>query len=274
MSNSVLICLDLDGTLFNRQSEISERNRRALKNCLDKGAAVCFVTGRPYCFAKYTALSVDPRIRVISGAGACYEWSGSLITREIPKQALKEFVDCLSQSTAQAFFKGLHTFYTHEAYDERFLYDRYNPDFPPDCQVHSLTCLPYPELKKQVKDIHKILVYEKEKERLDTFEACVSVIPGLQVSRYNDISFDVTAAGVDKGRAILDIRSRLGLPKEAVLAIGDAPNDLPMFREAGIRVAMGNAREEIRRLCHYTTAANEEDGVAQVLEHLETYFAI
>lgn len=272
--SSAMICLDLDGTLLNSQSRVSERNQRALKKCLNEGAAVYFVTGRPYCFAKSLAESVDPRIGVISSAGACYEWNGELIVNTIPEDSLKAFVDCLELSTAHAFFKGQHRFYTHNAYDKRFLYDNMNVWFSPNCQVKSYVELSYAELREQAKEIHKILVYEEEKEHLNTFEEQVSKIPGIQVSRYNDISFDVTAAGVDKGRAIRDIRGRLGIAPQLVLAIGDAPNDMPMLQEAGIRIAMSNAKEEIRLYCEQVTGTNEEDGVAQVLEHLDNYLEI
>lgn len=271
--NRPFICLDLDGTLLNRQSRISERNQQALKKCLDEGAAVYFVTGRPYCFTKALAMTVDPRIGVISSAGACYEWEQERIITPVPEPALEAFMDCLEQSAAHAFLKGLHDFYTHDAYDERFLYDRMNGWFPADCQVQSFTNLSFSELRGQAHDIHKILVYEEERERLDIFEKQLSGINGIQVSRYNDISFDVTAAGVDKGKAIRDIRSRLGISRDCVLAIGDAANDLPMLQEAGIPIAMGNAREEILRFCKWTTTSNEEDGVAQVLEHLKQYLS-
>ena len=267
-----MICIDLDGTLLNRQSRISERNQRALKKCLNQGASVYFVTGRPYCFTKSLAESVDSRIGVISSAGACYEWEGELIVNTISDDSLKAFVDCLELSSAHAFFKGLHKFYTHDVYDKRFLYDAMNSWFSPSCQVESYTELSYSRLREQAKEIHKILVYEEEKVRLDVFEKHVSQIPGIQVSRYNDISFDVTVAGVDKGHAIRDIRGRLGIGREWVLAIGDAPNDMPMLREAGVRIAMRNAKEEIHLFCDRMTASNEEDGVAQVLEHLDSYF--
>lgn len=266
-----LICLDLDGTLLNGQSRVSERNQQALKKCLNEGAAVYFVTGRPYCFTKALAMSVDPRIGIISSAGACYEWKQELIITSVPQPALKAFVDCLEHSTAHAFLKDLHHFYTHDAYDKRFLYDWMNSWFPADCQVQSFAELSFSELHSQAHDIHKILVYDEAKERLDAFEKQVSGIDGIQVSRYNDISFDVTAAGVDKGLAIRDIRNRLGISRDYVLAIGDAPNDLPMLQEAGFPIAMGNAKKEILRLCKWTTTSNEEDGVAQVLEHLEQY---
>ena len=52
--------------------------------------------------------------------------------------------------------------------------------------------------------------------------------------------------GADKGKALRMLAQRMGVSMERVLAIGDADNDLPMLRAAGIGVLMGNARESVR----------------------------
>ena len=178
---SALVCLDLDGTLLNRAGQVSERNRAALISCLDKGAAVCFVTGRPYCFAKSLAVSIDPRIGVVAGAGACYEWEGELIEHPLPEDARRKFVDCLARSSAHAFFKGRRLFYTHDVYDRRFLYDWMNDRFPEEYRVQSLTELTFEELKERTEKIHKILVYEEDSRRL----------VGAQMASTEDISMGI-----------------------------------------------------------------------------------
>lgn len=40
-----------------------------------------------------------------------------------------------------------------------------------------------------------------------------------------------------KARALVEMRERLGLPREAVLAVGDGANDAPMLQEAGLGVS-------------------------------------
>lgn len=263
-----MICLDLDGTLLNNQGTVSEKNKKCLSACLDQGFKVYLVTGRPYCFAKYIAGTIDQRIGVIACAGACYEWNEKLIAHEIASEALIKIIECLERSAAHAFFKGRTYFYTHEIYDRRFLYDHMNDRFPENLKVKSFTELPYAELKRSAAHIHKILVYDMDRDRLCQLETQVSKIALLNISRYNDISFDMTAEGTDKGTAIREIRQRLHLEKSQVLAIGDAANDLPMFREAGRRIAMGNATPQIKEICHEVTKSNEEDGVAWILENI------
>lgn len=43
-----LIALDLDGTLYNANGQISDKNREVLKHAIDRGITVVISTGRPY----------------------------------------------------------------------------------------------------------------------------------------------------------------------------------------------------------------------------------
>ena len=48
--------------------------------------------------------------------------------------------------------------------------------------------------------------------------------------------------------------------------VGDADNDLAGLRAAGLAVAMGNANEHVRRICHVVVADNNHDGCAEAIE--------
>ena len=47
-----------------------------------------------------------------------------------------------------------------------------------------------------------------------------------------------------------------------------APNDLQMMEYAGISVAMGNARYEVRELADMVTEHIDEDGILKAFERL------
>ncbi len=53
-----------------------------------------------------------------------------------------------------------------------------------------------------------------------------------------------------------------------MIAFGDMPNDLPMLRWAGYGVAVANAHPQVLAAADEITAANDEAGVARVLERL------
>jgi hydroxymethylpyrimidine pyrophosphatase-like HAD family hydrolase len=48
--------------------------------------------------------------------------------------------------------------------------------------------------------------------------------------------------------------------------LGDAPNDVLMFKRSGFSIAMGNASEEVQREATWVTASNEDVGLAKAVE--------
>ncbi len=90
------------------------------------------------------------------------------------------------------------------------------------------------------------------------FEASLSGAPFLEMS----------PAGVNKGSGLAELAAKLGVAQADTVAFGDAMNDIPMLRWAGIGVAMGNADEAVKRAADRVTASNLDDGVAIVIEQL------
>lgn len=43
-------------------------------------------------------------------------------------------------------------------------------------------------------------------------------------------------------------------------------NDIPMFKTAGLSIAMANAKEETKKYSDTVTLSNDEDGVAYAIE--------
>ena len=68
-----------------------------------------------------------------------------------------------------------------------------------------------------------------------------------------------------EGTGMLALAELLGVPREATMAVGDADNDLPMLRDAGLGVAMGNANERVRAAADVVVADNDHGGVAEAI---------
>ncbi len=80
--------------------------------------------------------------------------------------------------------------------------------------------------------------------------------------------FELMHPDASKGCAIRQLAKRLGIQKEEIMVIGDNYNDLPMFENAGVSVAMGNANKDIKSCATHTTLTNDENGVAHIIEEL------
>ncbi|MGI4982323.1 MAG: Cof-type HAD-IIB family hydrolase [Janthinobacterium lividum] len=79
---------------------------------------------------------------------------------------------------------------------------------------------------------------------------------------------DITHPDANKGQAVRGIARQLGVPLEEVAVLGDMANDVAMFREAGLAIAMGQAREDVRSHAHAVTLRNADDGVAAAIHAL------
>lgn len=81
-------------------------------------------------------------------------------------------------------------------------------------------------------------------------------------------AYHINSAGVDKGRGLREAMARYGAARDDTIAIGDSQTDVPMFREAGISIALGNAADHIKRQASMNVAAHAGDGVLEALRVL------
>ena len=58
----------------------------------------------------------------------------------------------------------------------------------------------------------------------------------------------------------------LSVPPAEIATIGDMPNDVLMFRNSGVSIAMGNASAEVQKSATYVTGSNEAEGFADAME--------
>ena len=60
--------------------------------------------------------------------------------------------------------------------------------------------------------------------------------------------------------------SLVGVPIEHCIAMGDSANDIDMLKVAGISVAMGDAIDEVKKICTYVSCDCKDGGVGQAIE--------
>ena len=77
---------------------------------------------------------------------------------------------------------------------------------------------------------------------------------------------EIFAKNTSKGTALNALALRLGIAKEEIACIGDSANDLPMFEAAGLKIAMGNAVQELKKKADIVAYSNHIDGAAKVIE--------
>ena len=53
-----------------------------------------------------------------------------------------------------------------------------------------------------------------------------------------------------------------------IATIGDAYNDVLMFAESGVSIAMGNAVDDVKASATYVTTSNDDEGFANAVQNV------
>ncbi|WP_370775602.1 HAD family hydrolase [Holdemania massiliensis] len=262
-----MVCLDLDGTLFNRSKQIGQLSRRQIQRCLDQGVEVAVVSGRAYQFAYKTAQMIDSRLSVIGFVGAYRCFHGQAQGEPIPQAALYEALTLLKREDCPVFMKQLNTIYCSHDVPLSGDYVAYTADQPPQHRIVLHSNQDLPVIAQQNSDpVYKLLV--RARGRTEAIAQQLRPLSGIRIFIYPYGDIEVISAQADKGIAIREAAAQLGIQQTQILGIGDSVNDLPMFAGCGLRVAMDNAVDPVKAQADYITLTNDEDGVGEALRRL------
>jgi Cof subfamily protein (haloacid dehalogenase superfamily) len=84
----------------------------------------------------------------------------------------------------------------------------------------------------------------------------------VAASRSQDYYLDVTHPDANKGGVVKYLSARYGIPQDEIATIGDMPNDVLMFAQSGLSIAMGQSGREVHRAARHVTTSNEDEGFA------------
>ena len=65
----------------------------------------------------------------------------------------------------------------------------------------------------------------------------------------------------------MELYKLLNIEKNNIISFGDSMNDVPMFEKSGYKIAMKNAKQELKNIADYITEfSNNENGVIEFLK--------
>jgi Cof subfamily protein (haloacid dehalogenase superfamily) len=115
---------------------------------------------------------------------------------------------------------------------------------------------------------NKIVGVSKEFEILAQRERDVrtALADRATVTRSQSYYLDITHPLANKGVALSEIARLLGVQLTEIAVIGDGGNDVAMFEQSGLSIAMGNASPAVQRAADFVTDSNCDDGFANAVE--------
>jgi hydroxymethylpyrimidine pyrophosphatase-like HAD family hydrolase len=113
--------------------------------------------------------------------------------------------------------------------------------------------------------IWKFLIASENPASLEAFMQAAGA-HGFACVRSSRNRVDVARAGNSKGRRLAEFLAQRNIPPREVIAFGDQDNDKEMLELAGLGIAMGNSRPEVRACADWVTGDNDSDGIAEVFQ--------
>ncbi|MFE1072883.1 Cof-type HAD-IIB family hydrolase [Streptomyces sp. NPDC058783] len=266
-----LIATDLDGTLLRDDKSVSPRTVAALAAAEKAGIEVFFVTGRPARWMDVVSAHVHGHGLAICGNGAAVvDLHGGpgkhrfVKVRELPRENALDAVRLLRQAAPGTVYAVEQTYGFHQ----EPAYPKLHVEVPDDL-------LPAEEIlapggRAAAEPVLKILAFHPELAP-DAFLTLARLALGdrANVTRSSPSALlEISGPDVSKASTLALCCAERGISHEEVVAFGDMPNDVEMLTWAGRSYAMGNAHPDVVAAASGRTVANNDDGVAVVIERM------
>jgi Cof subfamily protein (haloacid dehalogenase superfamily) len=256
------IATDLDGTLLRSDGSLDDRSRRALTAVEAAGAMFVICTARPARWMRPLVEATGHRgVAICSNGGVLWDLHTESVLEDFPldPEIAGEVVALLQEELPGGVWAVERSsgFGREPAYWSRW-------PIPPETTVAAIESL-------VTEPSHK-LMFRNDRHTADVLleraRALVGDLAELSHSNSAESLIEIAAAGVSKATALELVCTERGISREHVVAFGDMPNDLAMLQWAGHAVAVANAHADVLAIADEVTAANDDAGVARVLERL------
>lgn len=263
-----LVGLDIDGTLLNSAGQLTMRTEQAIRACIAAGCLVVPASGRPWGGLPKAFTSIPGVDWAVTANGATLV---DLAAGQVAERRWMSREDWFyAWDLTAGFDRVMDLFLDGWGYSEAAKLERAEDWAPPGMAGYLRSS------RRSVENVHTFagqqaaiekanLFFTHPAQRLEAWRL-LEESGRFEVSASSAVGIELNAKGVDKAEGLLALGRRLGIQPAFIMACGDAGNDLPMLRRAGVGVAMGNAAPAVKSAARFVTDTNDNDGVAKALE--------
>ena len=265
-----LICFDLDGTLLDRQKQISRTNLNMIENLNAAGHVVSIATGRHYKSAHKVREMIPADLEIICSNGAVIESGGKIIRRDqIPLKELEIIYHLTQDHDLSLAFLSLYSVY-HTRLAWAFRMDYFNNVLNKgSIKVRNLHVRNRSEYMKYAPFyINGIVIDRTQPERIQHLRHDLEAMNRFTIESSASDNVEIMAKTSNKGIAALKLAKRHGIALEDIIAFGDGENDHKLIQAAGVSFAMENACDLLKEEADYVIGHHTSNTIAHTLSEL------
>jgi hypothetical protein len=266
------LLLDLDGTLLDSEEKVPRATHLAIHEAREAGLKVMVVTGRSWQASKSILkdLALDAPAILFNGAAVC-DAAGERLMEE--------------RVLSNRILGKLHAF-RHNLGDQMILMGAQRKlcleprNAAEERSLEGLVGVQYVDEAALMAEEYVVRVTFLCNRGLDSkaysevIEAHLnqpvymthfplSILVRHRASQF--VAVDVHPPCRGKAESLRVLKEQFDIPSERVIAVGDAANDLPMFRAAGLAVAMGNAEADVQEEADLVLGDHDSGDLARMI---------
>lgn len=259
------LALDLDGTLTDSKKSVSDVNKKAVSDAIDKGVKVILASGRP----TFGVMPVAYELELDKKGGYVLSYNGGNIIdcktgQLIYGNVLPEV--CIPDICRLSRENGV---YALTYYNDVVIAESDTDEYV----IREATCNSA-QIKK-IDDLEKFVNYPVAKILVAGEHSRLVPIQQKMLEKYGDIInvffsedyfLEFVPAGVAKDESLKELLKILDIEEKKLIACGDGMNDIPMLKIAGLPVAMSNAYDAVKEYADVIAPSNDENGVAYIID--------
>ena len=254
-----LVATDIDGTILIPEGDFTQGVKDCIKSLCNRGIKVVLVTGRMNAAAKRIASDLGLTTPVVS-------YQGGLVV-DGDKTLYERYLTEEQTERVLAWAKGenihINLYNDDILYSESECYEvkRYCNNLHTQYEIKSFC-----DIKKN--KINKLLAIDyNHPEKIDKLEKELpKMFPDLYIVKSTPYFLEFSNKEASKSCAVKFLQEYWGVNQEETLCIGDQNNDIELLKAGGVKIAMGNATEELKSIADYITASVFEDGFAKAMD--------
>jgi len=265
-----IIFMDIDGTLVNDNGAIPQSAKVSVRKARENGHLVFICTGRSKSelFPEILEVGFDG---IVGAAGGYIEMGDKVLLHEtLKKEEVQPLVNFFNGHGIDFYLESNAGLFASSNCKERIraIIEKMIIEKPEAKEEIEKGIQPFHDLLKEGQelireDINKIsflgsdLPFEAIKQE---FQSKFLVIPST-VPAFGENSGELSVLGIHKATAIEKLIEHLDIPKENTYAYGDGLNDIEMLQFVQYGIAMGNAKEAVKKAADDITDTHDEDGI-------------
>lgn len=254
-----LVATDIDGTILKEDRVFTSGVINCIKELGDNGIKVVLVTGRMHAGAKKIAARLDLKTPIVSFQGGLVRDNddNTLYERFLPEDVVDQIIEWSRKNKAHI---NLYTNDTLYSENDNEIIKRYA-----HCQELDYTIKNFDEIEHT--RINKLLGidYNNADRVTDWVNTMTEKYPNLHIVKSTPYFCEFSSLDATKACAVEFLQQYWGIKKSETLTIGDQNNDIELLKAGGIKIAMGNATEDLKKIADYITDSVDNDGFVKAI---------